>query len=295
MIKRIKYLVNKTKESDFKKLFYFIFVEYMICNVLRNAHFLILKGGKREVIKEIQNSKMLLNLNDKGISRDLYQFGIRERASTEKMKTILKKNQVVVDIGANIGYYVLIEANMGAKVYAIEPVPDNYNSLKKNIELNGYKNIKTYNIAIGNKIGKQTMYLSEKSNLHSMNAKEGKPIQVDIMTLDKFLSDKEIPDIVRMDVEGYEYEIIKGMKGTLKKMKSGSWLFIEIHKLESKRAKQVFKMVYESNFVLKEKIEECKESPLLSYKTYRNKFSKLNFKSKGVAECFFQKVAVKSD
>jgi len=290
MINRIKYLVNRTKESELKKLFYFIFVEYMICNVLRNIHFLILKKGNKEVIKVVQNSKMLLDLNDKGISRDLYQFGIRERTSTKMIKKILEPGKIVADIGANIGYYALIEASIGAKVYAIEPVPDNYYALNKNIKLNKYKNIETYNLAIGDKTGKQTIYLSEKTNLHSMINKEGTPLQINVDTLDNFLSDKEIPDIVRMDVEGYEYEILQGMAKTLKKMKTGSWLFIEVHDLGSKRAEKVMSMIKEAGFILIKNIKECKESPLFSYETYRCKYSKLPFKTKGVAECFFQKI-----
>jgi FkbM family methyltransferase len=285
----MKYLFNKTKDSELKKLFYFVFIEYMICNVLRNIHFLILKNRNRKVIKIVQNSKMLLDLHDKGISRDLYQFGIRKRTSTEMMKKILNQNKVVVDIGANIGYYALIEASMGAKVYAIEPVPDNYDVLNKNIELNKYENVKTYNLAIGDETGKKTMYLSEKTNLHSMINKKGESIQVNIETLDAFLSDKELPDIIRMDVEGYEYEILQGMGETLKKMKNGSWLFIEIHDLGSKRARSIFKILSEEDFILKKNIKECKESPLFSYRTYRDKFPRLNFKPKGVAECFFQK------
>ena len=288
---RLIYLLNRAnhiwKEYGFLVFIYFLFIEYPICNVLRNTHFIFLKRGKNCVVKEIQGSRMSLNLNDKGISKDLFQFGIRERASTRMMQNILSKDKVVVDIGANIGYYALMEAKAGATVFAIEPVPDNFKSLSSNIELNEYKTIETYQMAIGSKNTTVRMALSEKSNLHVITTDDnGNGIDVKVMKLDDFLIGKKTPDIVRMDVEGYEYNIIKGMPKTLDKMKQGSWLFIEVHNIPNKG--ELFNIINEAGFVKKRQIKECKESPFFSYLTYRNKFN-FKFLISGVNEYFFQK------
>lgn len=291
--KRMICLKNKAnqiwKEYNLFVFIYFLFVEYLICNVLRNIHYLLLKGGKTKVIKDVQGSKMSLDLSDEGLSRDLFQFGIRERASTRMMQKILSEDQVVVDIGANLGYYVLMEAKVGASVYAIEPVPDNFEKLNENIELNEYKNVTTYQMAIGDKNATARMALSEKSNLHVITTDDdANTISVKVVTLDDFLKDKKIPDIVRMDVEGYEYEIIKGMPKTLNGMKQGSWLFMEVHNIPNKYKEELFDIIKKAGFVKKRQIKECKESPVFSYLTYRSKFN-FDFPVSGVYEYFFQK------
>jgi FkbM family methyltransferase len=71
-------------------------------------------------------------------------------------KGIVKEGMVVVDIGANIGYYTLIAAKLVGKsgiVYVFEPMPSNYECLCKNIEVNGYTNVVLIQKAVSNKYG----------------------------------------------------------------------------------------------------------------------------------------------
>jgi len=79
---------------------------------------------------------------------------------------------------------------------------------------------------VGDRNGKSVIYLSEMSNLCSMKTKHGRAESVDVVTVDSFLEDKETLDLIRMDVEGYEYNIAKGMTETLKKDAN---LLIEFH------------------------------------------------------------------
>lgn len=134
-----------------------------------------------------------------------------------------------------LGYYALLESRLvgeEGKVYAIEPVPENIKLLKRNIEINQYSNIDIFQLAVGDNNGSGFIYLFNGSNLHSMNKNnsfESKhSIPVKIITLDKFLEDKPYPNIIRMDTEGYEEEIIKGMKKTLS-MKKPLKIFMEFH------------------------------------------------------------------
>lgn len=179
---------------------------------------------------------MYLDINDRGLSRDLIIDGIREIKQTNFFKKLLKPNMTVLDIGANIGYFALIEAEVvgpNGKVYAIEPIPQSYNLLKKNIKLNNYEKIfKTYPIAIGEKKGnaivKQTKKLNWSTILNNNLSKVDKKIKVKKQTVDSFLKNKKKPDVIRMDVEGYELEIFKGMRKTLSSKKP-MILFIEFH------------------------------------------------------------------
>jgi len=135
---------------------------------------------------------------------------------------------VVLDIGANIGYYVLMEAQRCRKVYAVEPVPRNVAVLTENVRLNGYDNVEIFSLAFGRAAGMETMYLSAKSNWHSFHPAPDTVGRLDIPveTVDAFLRGRECPTLVRMDVEGYEINIIDGMTETLPRI---GRMFIELH------------------------------------------------------------------
>lgn len=187
-------------------------------------------------MREILGYKMLLRTDDPGISRDLLQRGVREPAVVEALRQEIRPGDTVIDIGANIGYYAMLEAQLVGPegiVYAIEPVPENYELLCKNIELNGFTNIKPYLLAIGDKKGKEKLHKTHQSNCGVILGSEPRSdnfmrrmeeigadsvIEVDITTLDDFIKQEGIadPNFVRMDVEGYEIAVIAGMQETLK-------------------------------------------------------------------------------
>lgn len=190
-------------------------------------------------IREILGSKMYLINRDGGVSKQLLKYGIREVGATKETIKLLKPGMIVIDIGSNLGYYALLEAKMVGNgfVYAIEPVKENIDTLQKSIKLNGYKNIKVYQCAIGSENKIDEMILTHKSNCGSLVKKtrnikfvKGKR-NVKIITLNNFCERLDIRkiDFIRMDVEGYEIEVIRGMGKVVKLMPIGSILSIEIH------------------------------------------------------------------
>lgn len=210
------------------------------------------------IIKDIQGSKMCLFDDDIGLSADLIKNGIREPGATEYIRSILKPDWIVIEAGANLGYYAFIEAQVVKKVYAIEPIKKNINSLNKAIEINGFTNIKTYQLAVGDENKKAYINKSTLSNINTLsnidNMKDeyktfwekwhGDGVQeTEVITIDDFIVRENIDkvDLIRMDVEGYETEVIMGMQKTLHNMKIGSYLFIEFHPVFFK---DTSKMVY---------------------------------------------------
>lgn len=177
--------------------------------------------------RSIFEYKMYLDLNDTGISKTLALFGKRELEHRYILQKELQKGMTVLDIGANIGYYPLMEAVLvgsEGKVYAVEPSPRNYELLRENVILNRYNNIiETFNIAISNKEGEATFFLSDLSNLntfhpelfrgkHSLSQRlSGKTIVVKTADIEKFVRDKRRIDLVRMDIEGHEVEVFESI------------------------------------------------------------------------------------
>jgi len=178
---------------------------------------------------------MLVDSRDPGISTDLLLDGIREPMMTEIMQREIHYGDVVVDIGANIGYYVLQESRLvgdKGRVFAIEPVQSNLKLLGQNLVLNRVKNTIAYRCAVGDRNGESQMGISSHRNLCSVNG-NGKRghigyEKVSMTTLDDFMRDKPWPQMVRMDVEGYEVEVLRGMTRMLQSGKPLK-MFIEVH------------------------------------------------------------------
>ena len=217
---------------------------------------IIISLSSEKVVKKINTYKMNLYLGDKGIARELFVYGKRECISTDLMQNgdLVRPGDVVLDIGANIGYYALMESALvgdEGKVYAIEPSPANYKILQENIKLNGYENVESFNLAMGDYQGKAEMLISDHSNwsrLIPSNLRDhiDNVTMVEVSTVDKFLENRLCPTLVRMDVEGYEINIFRGMKDTLKN--NNLSIFIEFHpQLMSMQENMEFFEILEEN------------------------------------------------
>ncbi len=195
----------------------------------------------KEHILNINGHKFATIPNDKGISEELLMFKTHEPLSTKLFGKILKQGMTCLDVGSNIGYYVCLESKIvgkDGKIIAIEPSPINFKYLQKNVNLQNTTNIELFNFACGNKEGKIDFLVSNRSNwsrVASDDLIDAPPdailetISIPIKKLDLFIHEQGINklDFVRMDVEGYELNILEGMEETLRRFKP--LLQIEVH------------------------------------------------------------------
>jgi len=309
MKKRIKYYSELAwyyyTHYGFLTFLYMAFVEFPICVILVNIKYYIKKPFHMGEDVKVNDYYMKLDPTDKGVSRELFVFGIREPTSTKIMKEIVGKDMVCVDIGANIGYYVILESLQTKRVYAIEPVQENLDFLKENIELNNLDNVQVYRFAIGDTHGIVNMCIPGKKNLsyivHDNPQREHDPYgsniqheEVGMVTLDEFCAFEDVePDIVRMDVEGHELYILRGMKQTLSRMKQGSWIFIEMHliPLGDKGVNEIYYILEQNGFKEKYCLREGKNPEQYNYGHLRAKFPGLKFPAIKHTMSFFEKVA----
>lgn len=169
---------------------------------------------------EIQGQKMLLAPQGRYPSPDMVADRY-ELATTQLFREILDPGMVVVDIGANVGYFSLLAADLvgpAGTVYAIEPEPRNNAILRKNVDLNSYSNVRVIEKAVSNRTGSVKLFLSALDNgSHSISDAAARGVAGDVevgaTTLDDLLEEEGWPkvDLVKIDVEGAEMLVLEGM------------------------------------------------------------------------------------
>jgi|GEM_PF-1105679 FkbM family methyltransferase len=220
-------------QNGFRLLFWRILYMSLYVNLywqLDTFRYGLLSRNRQTIKIQLFNTSYLMELNphDRGLSRELCLYGTRELYTTNLMSTIIKDDDIIIDIGANIGYYALLESKLAPTgfVYAIEPVRENFDYLRTNVDLNKCTNVKLFNCALSNKRGKDVIFIPEARNCASLSESSNDGISrkenVLLTTLDNFVDEhvKRCPTLVRMDVEGYEHKIVKGALNLLKECKT---------------------------------------------------------------------------
>jgi FkbM family methyltransferase len=125
-------------------------------------------------------------------------------------------NDLFVDIGANIGSYsILSAAHIGSDTISIEPVPATFNHLINNIRINDIKEkVEALNIAIGSQKGTVKFTITQGTMNHVATNSDKDTINVKMSTLDEILHGRN-PTLLKIDVEGFETEVLNGASQTL--------------------------------------------------------------------------------
>jgi len=235
----------------------------------------------KEKIVNVNGYKISLMPGDIGLSRELLAFKSHEPLSTKLLSRELKEGMFCLDIGANIGYYALLENKIVGKngqVIAIEPSPLNFKRLQQNCNIQKSSRLEAHNYAVGETDGIVNFVVNDHSNWCRVSEDQttenlseqaiGKGIRVvkiPIIRIDSFLKKRQIEklDLVRMDVEGYEVHVYQGMKETIKKFKP--ILYIELHSgfLGLDGMKKFLKMVKDDGYDIKYYIPRWMDTPLV--------------------------------
>lgn len=187
--------------------------------------------------REIQGNRMQLDLNDNGISRDLFLYGVREQVGARILQHELERlsgeqeSPLVVEVGANIGYFALIEMDAlgdDTELIAFEPDDRNIDLLETNLMLNDrLESVRIEHSAVGSECGTAQLQISSHSNLNQIrsdtvieqNYDTDRTVAVDMWSIDEYLDvhsySAESVVAIRMDIEGYETEVLKGMESVL--------------------------------------------------------------------------------
>lgn len=172
------------------------------------------------------------------IQRYLYVFGLWEPHLTRWLRRRLRPGDVFVDVGANVGYYsVLASPLVGAtgRVVAIEASPAFHGQLLGNARMNRCANIRAVNVAVSDHPERMTFVLASSRNMGANSAVpyDGlaeSTFEADALPLPEILTEEEVTRarVIKVDVEGAEGAVIRGLAPVLGRMRPDVELVVEV-------------------------------------------------------------------
>ena len=203
-------------------------------HVLRRSH----------LVRHIHGYRLRLDLHDPGLSRDVAIRGTREEQLKHLLERELGPGNVVLDIGANIGYYTAMIGGIvgpSGRVYAMEPEPRNFALLQDNVRLNRMEAwVDTFNLAASDARGTARLFVSAYSNLNTLFPEgydgiqtpgvTGQVVETEATDISSFLEGKRPVDLLRMDIEGAEVEVLNGLAPAVESGLFSGGILFEVHR-----------------------------------------------------------------
>lgn len=134
------------------------------------------------------------------------------------VRQLVRPGQIVLDVGANIGYYTLLVSRLvgaAGRVHAFEPDPSNVAILRRNLADNQCHNVMVHQVAVGNTDATIGLYrCADNAGMHRVYESVccgDDAVDVRSVVLDQVMRDESQIDFIKMDIEGYEYFALEGM------------------------------------------------------------------------------------
>lgn len=175
------------------------------------------KQGVR--IRTLHGFDLWINpVEDSGVERSIYETGTYERGTLHLMERMLVPGDTFVDIGANIGLMTVLAGKVvgpSGKAIAFEPNPSTRAILERNVSMSGLGQVRVMSVAVGAEKGRTIIYEGEGDNRGRAtlvkSESSGVAAEVEVMPLSDLFEPEERVDMVKMDIEGFELEALKGM------------------------------------------------------------------------------------
>ena len=192
----------------------------------------------------------------RGGTEDLYYaLPNREGDVHDFIVNTLKPGDVFIDVGANIGYYSILASKLvglNGLVFAVEPIPSTIEVLRFNLKINGLRNVVVIGKAGYFRHSRLKMSIPfNQFGLASTFRKEGFEVIVEAIPLDDLFHDIPNIKLIKVDVEGLEYEVLSGLNKTLNHTE---YVVVEL----SRKTRDCLKLLEESGF-------KCRKAKFTTY------------------------------
>lgn len=187
--------------------------------------------------------------DDRYILNEIYVHNIYNPHGFE-----FNKGDTIIDIGAHKGIFSCYASKRigNGQVFAFEPANSNFKELVNHVSINHLKNVKTFNLAVSNKSGKNIFFVANSprySGRHSLYkpAEEADKISVNTISLADIMKRNNLKkiDFLKMDCEGAEYNIL--LKANKKLLATIDKISMEYHNLDNEKNVLILKVFLEKN------------------------------------------------
>ena len=164
-------------------------------------------------------------------------------------------NDVVIDIGANIGTFSIMAAKQGADVYSYEPMKDTYSLFTKNVLMSNVS-IHAFNLGIADKNTTKKLYLNNAggSAFNSMYVKQKNFTTIQCISLNEVLKNIPICNVLKMDIEGAEYDAFYNASfATLQKIRE---IRMEYHNINGNNVDELIDFLHDFEVIKHRKDNE---------------------------------------
>ena len=190
----------------------------VIGNLIFNAFIWFLKFFK--IFGRVKENKIFLGSLG---GFELYFLEDKHPFESEVLKGQIKKGDVVLDIGAYVGYYTMLASKIvgdEGKIFAFEPDPENFKNLEINIKKNNCHNVELVKAAVCDKTGSMKLYLNKsdrsENTLYGSNIEDSITVKT-IKPDDYFKNRDNRVNFIKIDIEGAERRAFEGMEFILEK------------------------------------------------------------------------------
>ena len=194
--------------------------EYILLNGSR-----LIRTENGKSLYKTKNGYLFWLDKSKDLDKNIIDTGYFEKESTQMACQLINVGDVVLDIGANIGYYTVIFSNLvgdTGSVYAFEPTKNYSQFLDKNLAINKVKNVKTFNFGFSDEVEIVKIYINNSSaTIHPTTESTNKVESINLTTIDNFVTKEKLKkiDFIKIDVDGHEPAILKGGLKTIKRFR----------------------------------------------------------------------------
>ncbi len=165
----------------------------------------------------LHNGSRMVVVPAEHIQQQIFWYGYYEKEAVLTWEAFLTGQPVVLDIGANTGYYSLVAAPLAREVYSFEPSTHTRRQLESNIRLNGMRNVHPQAIALSDHSGFAGFYISKPDNTGMSGLLPAENFTGSVETvrtarLDEWIAENNIQDVhcIKIDVEGAELKVLNG-------------------------------------------------------------------------------------
>lgn len=186
-------------------------------------------GGDRALIELHEGTPFIVDTKSCDISVPLILHGAWEPWIEPHVLSRLTPGAVFVDAGANMGYYSILCARAvggEGRVFSFEPNPRLHRILRENMQINGLSQATAYNCALAARGGRKTLWVQPgeagggflTNDPNADNTGTGhQPVEVEVRRLDDVLPAEIAVDVLKVDVEGFEPEVVAGALAVIRR------------------------------------------------------------------------------